>query len=92
MEQEPSPRPSRPQAPLPTVAQAIEVLQSCQADVQRVLAGTPLRVRFDGLGSFQQNPARCHVLYGKPVDPDGDHGRLKAVCGELGIAKPLYTV
>lgn len=68
---------------MPTVEYATELLRSCKDDVQKVLAGKPLQVRFNGIASFQSNPRQCHVLFGTPVDAEerGSEGRLKAVCG-----------
>lgn len=78
----PSTRHGRQSAPLPTVDQAVELLQSCLEPVQEVLAGKPLQVRFRGLASFQQRPDKCHVLYAVPEDAVAEDGRLRSVCGQ----------
>lgn len=67
---------------IPTIGEALDLLEGCGSEIAQILKDRPFYVRLGKLGSFQQHPNRCHVLYATPEDPvDGEEVLLGRISG-----------
>ena len=64
--------------------EAQDVLQSCQTPITELLRGRWLKIRLQGVGTFQgDRPEKCRVLYAVPNDVEESEGLLFELCGAL---------